>query len=59
MAQAVSDDYSIIIAPPPPGEYEISYTASYAGETLIPMTATIIVEPPQVIETPPSTSTAP
>jgi hypothetical protein len=59
VTQAVSEDYSIIIAPPSAGEYEIAYTGSYAGEPFIPMTATIVVESPQVIETPPSSSTAP
>ena len=31
VAQAVSEDYGFIIAPPPPGEYEIAVSATRAG----------------------------
>ena len=36
VAQAVSEAYSFIIAPPPPGEYEIAWTTSYPGEPVTP-----------------------
>jgi hypothetical protein len=57
VAQAVSESYSFIIAPPPPGQYEIASTARYAGEpaTRPTATVTIIVEAPQLIEPPPTT----
>ena len=54
---AVSEGYSFIIAPPPPGEYEIEWAAHYPGETETrpPITVTVIVEAPQVIEPPTNT----
>jgi hypothetical protein len=45
VAQSVSAAYSLIIAPPPPGEYEIA-TSGALGAT----TATVIVEAPHVID---------
>jgi hypothetical protein len=45
VAQSVSASYSLIIAPPPPRQYEIA-TLGALGDT----TATVIVEAPQVIE---------
>jgi hypothetical protein len=54
VAQAVSDSYSFIIAPPPPGEYEIVTSAIYFGERVTRM-VTLIVEAPEVIESPPTT----
>ena len=44
----------LIIAPPPPGEYRVKASATYAGDPY-PGTYTIIVEAPQVIEPPPTT----
>ncbi|CAN5674522.1 hypothetical protein BH24ACT5_BH24ACT5_10830 [soil metagenome] len=56
VAQAVSNSYSFIIAPPPPGEYEITGSFRLAGEPEpFVSTITVIVEAPQVIEPPPST----
>ena len=54
VAQAVSESYSFIIAPPPPGEYVIGWTARYPGEPAMRPTATVtvLVEAPQVIEPP-------
>ena len=46
VAQSVSASYSLIIAPPPPGQYEIA-TSGALGDT----TATVIVEAPHVIDT--------
>ncbi len=55
VAQAVSEGYSFIIAPPPPGEYEITGSTQLAGEPEpFSLTITVVVEAPQVIE-PPST----
>jgi len=58
VAQAVSECYSFIIAPPPPGEYEIAWTARFPGQPATPPLATVIVtvEAPQVIEPPPTTT---
>jgi len=56
VAQAVSEGYSFIIAPPPPGEYEITGSTMFAGETEpFSLTITVVVEAPQVIEPPVST----
>ncbi len=57
VAEAVSEGYSFIIAPPPPGRYEIEWSAQYPGETerRAPSTVTVIVEAPQVIEPPTNT----
>ena len=51
VAQSVSDSYSFIIAPPPPGEYEIATSAMHP-DTPEPwaMTVNLVVEAPQVIE---------
>jgi hypothetical protein len=50
-AQAVSDGYSVIIAPPAPGEYDVTVTLTYEGYPE-PFEATIhvVVVAPQVIE---------
>ena len=50
VAQAVSEAYSFIIAPPPPGEYEISFSTLASGES--EGTVNVIVEAPRVIEQP-------
>jgi len=49
VALSVADDYSFIIAPPAPGEYEIAVSGVY-GEDSIGGTFRVIVEAPQVIE---------
>jgi hypothetical protein len=51
VAQAVSEAYSFIIAPPPPGDYELFLSTIYPGQPE-PSTTTItlIVEAPQIIE---------
>jgi hypothetical protein len=56
VAQAVSESYSFIVAPPPAGTYEVFMSTVYPGQ-LEPHTTTInlIVETPQVIEAPPTT----
>jgi hypothetical protein len=56
VGQVVSDSISLIIAPPPPGEYEIAVSVTLPGN-IEPVGAiiTVIVEAPQVIE-PPSTT---
>jgi hypothetical protein len=51
VANAVAESYSFIVAPPPPGEYEISWSTTFPGETEpLGGTVTIIVEAPRVIE---------
>jgi hypothetical protein len=51
VAQAVSEAYSFIIAPPPPGEYEIVLSWRVVGDpTTAVSTVNLIVEAPQVIE---------
>ena len=53
VALSVADSYSIIIAPPPPGEYEITVSTAFEEEgELIEFggTTRVIVEAPQVIE---------
>jgi hypothetical protein len=53
VGQVVSDAVSFIIAPPPPGEYEIAVSATLAGNPEPGgVTNTIIVEAPQVTESP-------
>jgi len=49
---AVANSYSFIIAPPPPGEYEITVTADFTavGGEVLTGTTRVIVEAPQVIE---------
>ena len=49
VAQSVSEAYNFIIAPPPPGEYEIFTSVAYGGESF-PSTVTVIVEAPRVID---------
>ena len=51
VAQFLAEAYSFIIAPPPPGEYEIAVSAIYAGDPY-PNKVTVIVQAPQVIEPP-------
>jgi len=57
VAQAVTADYSFIIAPPPPGEHEIAWTARFPDQPEPPPLATIIVtvEAPRMDEPPPTT----
>jgi hypothetical protein len=50
----VAEGYTFIIAPPPPGEYEVSWSATYLGEVFA-STITVVVEAPEVIEAPPTT----
>jgi hypothetical protein len=54
VVQAVSADYSFIIAPPPPGQYEIAWTSKPTDEPAPrPMsTVNLVVQAPQVIEPP-------
>ena len=54
VANAMSEAISIIIAPPPPGEYVITGSLRHVWESVptTHSTTTIIVEAPQVIETP-------
>ena len=55
VAQAVSEAYSFIIAPPPPGQYEIAVSTNYVGEPEpFAITVNLVVEAPQVIEGPPT-----
>ena len=51
VAQAVSEGYSFVIAPPPPGSYEITWLVSYPDGPL-GGSATVVVEAPQVVEPP-------
>ena len=51
VAHAVSEGFSFVIAPPPPGRYEINWLVSYPDGPL-GGSATVIVEAPQVIEPP-------
>jgi hypothetical protein len=50
VAQAVSESYSFIIAPPPPGEYQITFSTLASGTP--EGTVNVIVEAPRVIEQP-------
>jgi len=51
VAESVSNSYSVIIAPPPPGEYEITGSASFEGESEpFESTTRVIVQEAQVIE---------
>ena len=53
VGQMVSDAISFIIAPPPPGKYEITVAVTLAGDPEPGgATTTLIVEPPQIIEPP-------
>jgi Pectinacetylesterase len=55
VAQSVSEAYSFIIAPLPPGEYEIAVSTMFAGAPApFATTATVIVEAPHVIEAAPT-----
>jgi dienelactone hydrolase len=49
VAQAASEQYGFIIAPPPPGEYVIDVSTTFEGETGA-YTMTVIVEAPRVSE---------
>lgn len=51
-ALSVSDSYSILLAPLPPGEYEITGSATFAGEDTLESTTRVIVVSPQIIEPP-------
>ena len=55
VARAVAEQYSFIIAPPPPGEYEI-FTSYIDSGGLTATTVTVVVEAPKVIEAPPTTT---
>ena len=50
LALSVADGYSFIIAPPPPGEYEIVISTTFDGTDTFTGTIHITVEEPQVIE---------
>jgi hypothetical protein len=51
VALSVADGYSFIIAPPPPGEYEISVSVLFEGEDApLAITNRVIVQEPQIIE---------
>lgn len=53
VAYSVADDVSVLIAPPPPGEYEITGSALFPGEDApFVSTVRVIVVAPQVIEPP-------
>jgi hypothetical protein len=53
VANAVAESYSFIVAPPPPGEYEIAWSTTFPGATEpYGATVTVTVEAPQVIEPP-------
>lgn len=50
-AQFVADGYGLIIAPPAPGEYDMSVSARFEGDDApFATTMTVIVAEPQVIE---------
>jgi hypothetical protein len=49
VANSVAEAYCFIIAPPPPGQYEVAWSTRYATDTYGGM-VTLIVEAPQVIE---------
>ena len=53
VAQAVSESYSFIIAPPPPGEYQITFSTLASGYP--EGTVNVVVEAPRVIEQPTTT----
>lgn len=55
VSQAVSVSFSIIIAPPPPGEYEIVISTTYADSSEQVVTYNVTVEAPQVLDPPPTT----
>jgi hypothetical protein len=56
VAQAMSLDDGFIIAPPPPGHYVIDISTTIAGQPALAYTITVIVEAPQAIESPPTTT---
>jgi len=49
VALVVAADENILIAPPPPGEYEITVTLTLGDEVMLGITR-LIVQAPQVIE---------
>jgi hypothetical protein len=51
VAQAVSEGYSFLIAPPPPGRYEVSWLVRYP-EGPLGGSATVVVESPRVANEP-------
>ena len=53
VAEVVSEGYNFIIAPPPPGEYEVLTSTIYNGQPA-PGAFTVIVAAPHVIEPPTS-----
>jgi hypothetical protein len=50
IALAVADGYSLIIAPPPPGDYEIIGSTTFDGTDTFTSTIQVTVEDAQVIE---------
>jgi Pectinacetylesterase len=58
VAQSVSEGYGVIIAPPPPGEYEIAVATRFDGSPEFATTVNVIVEAPQVIEAAPTAQIA-
>lgn len=51
VANFVADGYACIIAPPIPGEYEITVSTQFEGdEAPLGVTMTVVVEEPQIIE---------
>jgi hypothetical protein len=50
VGQHMAASYNFIIAPPPPGEYEIFVSEIIAGRNLSGQRTTVIVEAPQIIE---------
>ena len=56
VGQAVSESYGFIIAPPPPGEYEITLSVTFVDSQQFATTINLVVEAPQVIEPPASTA---
>jgi hypothetical protein len=55
VAQSVSESYGFIIAPPPPGEYDIVFSTTDPGLPDVVATYNVIVEAPQVFEAPTTT----
>ena len=62
VALLLADGYSVIIAPPPPGEYEISFTVTdtdgsvpFAGTVRVRVVAPAVIEPGATPEATPTT----
>jgi hypothetical protein len=55
VGQVVSDAISVIIAPPPPGDYEITVSVTLSGNPEPGgSTTTVVVESPRIVEPPPT-----